>query len=216
MTVVNPGGGGGVVAPLTLATAGATNPAIIVKINSADANPAFTIRGDGMLQWGAGGASALDGSLSRGAVPNIGVTGLIVQGPGGAGNYGFGQVGRSDFHYTGADFPTMTVESSGTPAFGALDSGGFISTATAGIGYMVREGSNAKQGVSAAMTAGAVTVANTSVTANSRIFVTRAPGGTNPGAVYVSAQTAGTSFVITSTNAADTGTAYYVIFEPTA
>lgn len=89
-----------------------------------------------------------------------------------------------------------------------------IDIGTAGAGLMVKEGANCKQGVSGAMVAGAVTVANTSVTANSKIICTRAPGGTNPGAVYVSAITAGTSFVITSTNAADTGTVFYEIFEP--
>jgi len=59
-----------------------------------------------------------------------------------------------------------------------------------------------------------VTVTNSSVTANSRIYLaTVTPGGT-PGAAYVSAVTAGTSFVIKSTNAADTSTVAYQINEP--
>lgn len=85
---------------------------------------------------------------------------------------------------------------------------------TVGKGLQVAEGSNAKQGISSAMTTGAVTVANTSITASSRIILTRQEGGTNPGAVYVSARSVGTSFAITSTNAADTGTVAYQIFEP--
>ena len=81
-------------------------------------------------------------------------------------------------------------------------------------GFRGGEAANAKQGTIGAMTAGAVTVANTSVTANSRIFPMRGPGGTNPGAWSVSAITAATSFAVVSTNAADTGTGWYEIFEP--
>lgn len=93
-------------------------------------------------------------------------------------------------------------------------SNGVLGVSVAGSGLVVKEGSNAKQGTIGAMTAGSIAVANTSVTANSRIFVCRNAGGTNPGAWYVSAQTAGTGFTATSTNAADTGTGVFVIFEP--
>lgn len=76
------------------------------------------------------------------------------------------------------------------------------------------EGSNKKQGVTAAMVAGTLVVANTSVTASSRIILTRQETGTHPGAVYVSARTPGTSFAVTSTNAEDTGTVAFLIAEP--
>lgn len=91
---------------------------------------------------------------------------------------------------------------------------GGVAVPTVGQGLLVKEGANAKQGVSAAMVAGTISVANTSVTANSRIVLTRQEGGANPGAVYVSARVAGTSFDITSTNAGDTGIVAYQIFEP--
>jgi hypothetical protein len=88
-----------------------------------------------------------------------------------------------------------------------------IATGLAGKGFRTKEGSNAKQGT-AVLAAGTVTVANTSVTANSRIFLTiQTPGGT-VGSVYVSARTAGTSFTITSTSNTDTSTVAYEIFEP--
>lgn len=96
----------------------------------------------------------------------------------------------------------------------ATQATGDFAVMTAGKGYRVKEGANAKQGRSAAMVAGALVIANTSVTANSRILVTRAPGGTNPGAVYVSAITAGTSFEVKSTSGTDTGEVFYEIFEP--
>lgn len=63
----------------------------------------------------------------------------------------------------------------------------------------------------AVLVAGTVTVANTNVKATSDIFLDiQIPGGT-PGAVRVSARTAGTSFVITSTSATDTSTVAYEI-----
>jgi hypothetical protein len=75
------------------------------------------------------------------------------------------------------------------------------------------ETANMAQGV-ATLAAGTVTVANTSVTATSRIHLTvQTPGGT-VGSPYVSARTAGTSFTITSTSGTDTSTVAYLICEP--
>jgi hypothetical protein len=79
-------------------------------------------------------------------------------------------------------------------------------------GVRVSEATNGKQGT-ATLTAGTVTVANTSVTAVSRFFLTAQDNNTT-GALRVSARTAGTSFVITSSNAGDTGVVAYEIFEP--
>ena len=102
---------------------------------------------------------------------------------------------------------------------GAQSSNGFaaftgqIDAETAGNGFSVKEGANAKQGV-ATLVAGTVTVANTAVTANSRILLTtQTPGGT-AGFLVVSARVAGTSFTILSSNAADTSVVAYEIFEP--
>jgi len=82
-----------------------------------------------------------------------------------------------------------------------------------GAGLRVKEGSNAKQGV-ATLVAGTVTVANTSVTANSRILLTTNTVGGTAGFLVVSARVASTSFTILSSNAADTSTVAYQIFEP--
>jgi hypothetical protein len=80
-------------------------------------------------------------------------------------------------------------------------------------GLRVKEGINAKQGT-ATLVAGTVTIANTSVTANSRILLTSQVDGGTPGFLRVSARVVGTSFTITSSNAADTSTVAYQIFEP--
>lgn len=90
---------------------------------------------------------------------------------------------------------------------------GSFSVTTAGQGLRVKEGSNAKQGT-ATLSAGTVTVSNTSVTSSSRIFVgTATPGGT-VGAPFVSSVTAGTGFTIKSTSSTDTSVVAYEIFEP--
>lgn len=69
-------------------------------------------------------------------------------------------------------------------------------------------------GTSAAMTAGAVTVASTAVTANSFIIATPAVLGTvtEPQAVYVSSRSAGVSFTLTSASNTDTSTWNWAIF----
>lgn len=89
---------------------------------------------------------------------------------------------------------------------------GFCDVTTVGKGYSTAEGSNAKQGT-AVLVAGTVTVANTSTTATSRILATGQVAGGTPGGVNVSTRTAGTSFTLTSTNAADTSTVGYEMFE---
>ncbi|MDE2101938.1 MAG: hypothetical protein KGL39_32125 [Patescibacteria group bacterium] len=90
--------------------------------------------------------------------------------------------------------------------------GGGVDIQNVGAGLHVAEGANAKQGV-ATLAAGTVTVANTSTTATSRIFVEGNADGGAPGWSRVSARTAGTSFTITSSSATDTSSVAYEIFE---
>lgn len=78
----------------------------------------------------------------------------------------------------------------------------------------VADGSNERMGLSAAMTAGTVTVNNTLVTANSRIFLTPQGTGGTGGSVSVSARSNGTSFTILSTSNTDTRTVAWLILEP--
>lgn len=83
---------------------------------------------------------------------------------------------------------------------------------TVGFGLQVKSGANGKIGT-VALAAGTATVANTSVTANSRIFLTSQSDGGTPGFLRITAKTAGTSFVITSSNGADTSTVAWNIIE---
>lgn len=81
-------------------------------------------------------------------------------------------------------------------------------------GVKVREGlANSTMGV-VALTAGAVTVNTTMVTANSRIFLTGQTGGGTPGAYRVNQRTGGSSFEIASTSGTDTNLVAWWIVEP--
>ena len=77
----------------------------------------------------------------------------------------------------------------------------------------VSEVANGKQGV-ATLVAGTVIVANTSITATSRIILTPQETGLFTGSLRVSARTVGTSFTILSTVLTDTAKVAYEIFEP--
>lgn len=89
---------------------------------------------------------------------------------------------------------------------------GNILISTIGKGLQVKTGANSKIGT-AALAGGTVTVANTSVTANSIIFLTSQANGGTPGFLRITAKTAATSFVVTSSSATDTSTIGWMIVE---
>jgi hypothetical protein len=91
------------------------------------------------------------------------------------------------------------------------DANGNLVMTITGTGLVLSEGSNATQGTAVLNGTTAVVVSNTTISANSRIYLTiQTPGGT-PGAPYVSAISAGVSFSVKSTNAADSSTVAYLI-----
>lgn len=101
-----------------------------------------------------------------------------------------------------------------TPANRAGDTfTGDIVLGTAGLGLKIKEGSNARMGA-ATLVAGTVTVNTTAVTANSRIMLCGQNSSGTHGELTISARVAGTSFTITSSNAADTRSVAWLIFEP--
>jgi hypothetical protein len=102
-----------------------------------------------------------------------------------------------------------------SPVFtGDVDvSTGNLLVSTAGKGIRIKEGANARMGV-ATLVAGTVTVANTSITATTRIFLSNDASGGVVGALAVSARTVGTDFTITSTSVADTSQIAWELKEP--
>lgn len=93
-----------------------------------------------------------------------------------------------------------------------LDTQGGIFCQGAGSGLNIAGGSNAKIGT-ATLVAGAVTVSNTSVTANSKIIPFCLTQGGTPGFLRVSATTVGTGFTVTSSSGTDTSVIGYLIVE---
>jgi hypothetical protein len=101
-----------------------------------------------------------------------------------------------------------------TPANKAGDTfSGDVVLGTPGLGLKIKEGSNARMGV-ATLVAGTVTVNTTAVTNSSRIMLSGQNASGTHGHLNVSARTAGTSFSITSSDAGDTRTVAWIIFEP--
>jgi hypothetical protein len=77
----------------------------------------------------------------------------------------------------------------------------------------VKEVTNGTMGT-CVLVAGACTVSTTSVTANSRIFLTSQADGGTPGFLRVSARTAAASFTVTSSSGTDTSTVAWLLIEP--
>lgn len=98
-----------------------------------------------------------------------------------------------------------------------VTSGSSLKLSSAGDGVYIKEGTNARMGV-ATLSSGTVTVNNTSVTANTRIFIGVDNPGTvaNLGSVYEDStvRSAGTSFTIKSTNILSNATVTWLLIEP--
>lgn len=177
-------------------TGASASSVVLAAQVTGDTQQRFQVLADGTLHWGSGSAT-WDVNLYRYAANGLATDDALKLT---AGTLLLGPAGDATVART---------------AGGNVGSAVNIAASTAGKGFQVAEGSNCKQGT-AVLAAGTVVVANTSVTANSRIFLTtQAPGGT-VGAPYVSARTAGTSFTITSTSNTDTSTVAYLIMEPAA
>lgn len=91
---------------------------------------------------------------------------------------------------------------------------GDLVTALAGHGLKIKGGANARIG-RAVLAAGAVIVANTSVTAATRVFLLHEGDGANIGILTCdpAANVAGVSFTVHSTNGADVGHFRYLLVE---
>ncbi|MEW2570507.1 glycosyl hydrolase family 28-related protein [Streptomyces sp. NPDC047070] len=87
-----------------------------------------------------------------------------------------------------------------------------LNIGSAGGGIAIKEGANARMGV-ATLVGGTVTVANTSVTATTRIAVFRQAAGGTLGHLSAT-RTAATSITITSSSATETSVVAWVLYEP--
>jgi hypothetical protein len=109
----------------------------------------------------------------------------------------------------------LAASANATPARVGVGANGTVLTAasgqTAGVTWGVPFPAPVAGPTEATLTGGTVTVTDASITDNSQILVWHKTVGGTPGALYVSAKTASTSFVITSTSGTDTGKVMYAV-----
>lgn len=123
-----------------------------------------------------------------------------------------GAVGTVPAPATGDTAAGKYLFADGTWATTPNNTQGDLVAAVVGKGLQVKEGTDAKLGV-ATLVAGTVTVTNTSVTANSRIFITANSTSTSHGSLAVENIVVATSFDINSTDILDDATVAWMIVE---
>ncbi|MFD9276913.1 glycosyl hydrolase family 28-related protein [Streptomyces mirabilis] len=167
-------------------TAAAATSTILQALVAGDTQPRWTVDGQGRMKYGPGGTTAPDtGGWYRNNVGVLQSDSFVV--------------------FNGG------VQSNGSfTAFQA--SAKALVAGTAGGGVAIKEGANARMGTATLVT-GTVTVSNTSVTATTRIIVTRQGSGGTLGHLSTT-RTAGTSFTIASSSATETSTVAWLLVEP--
>jgi hypothetical protein len=133
----------------------------------------------------------------------------VVNTPTNATGYGITSIDGVPIGQSAAAVGTFSSLTSNGSVFAARN----LSSETVGYGLTIKEGTNAKQGT-AVLVAGTIAVVNSSITANSRIFLSNQLSSGTPGALYVASRTIGSGFTVTSTSTTDTSTIAYLITEP--
>lgn len=176
---------------ISVASTGVTVPKLlnITGTNTATSDPSSA------LVFLNGGGTINDGWIGRDASSSFGM--IYKSGIGG------GLTGRHKF-FIGDDEIFLLYYRTASRLAADLNFADLRIT-NAGSGIWIKEGSNARMGT-ATLSAGTVTVSNTSITANTRIFLTVQSLGTvtSPKAIAVTARVNGTSFTITSADVTDT------------
>lgn len=177
-----------------------------ITFGNATDNPTYTFSGTGTLTMPGGGSWAGNGTVTTGGGIGMGNWTVTASAVPVNGMY------RPATNTLGFAANTTAIGSWSTTIFDVLTD---LAVDTVGKGLQVKEGTNGKQGI-CTLAAGTCTVTTTSVTANSRIFLTEQTLGTItvPSALAVSARTAGTSFTILASALTDTSVVAYEIFEP--
>lgn len=181
--------------------------------------------GGGCYGPGTGGAGGNGGGGAGSGVGN-GTAGTANTGGGGGGanNGGTSGAGGSGvvtiwypdtFSGTVQTADLLEAQDDSGANLSTIDALGNVTTQAIGVGFKIKEGTNARMGV-ATLVGGTKVVSNTSVTANTRILLTVQSLGTvaAPKAIAVTARSAGTSFTITSADATDTSVIAWELIEP--
>ena len=91
---------------------------------------------------------------------------------------------------------------------------GEFKASTAGKGLSIKEGANARMGVSSAMTSGSITISTTAIATGDRVFLQHVTPGGTLGLLSYGTIVNGTSFVINSSSNTDTSTVLWMIVKP--
>jgi hypothetical protein len=146
------------------------------------------------------------GSGSSNVVDTIGTIDSVAPSSDGAVIFGSALIMQA----ASASEPGLVTTAAQTMAGNKTLSGGM--TLPIGAKILIKEGSNARMG-QATLVAGTVDVANTSVAASTRVFLSCAtPGGTQ--GFLSSANTAGVKFTINSSDPADTSVVNWLLIDP--
>lgn len=176
---------GGTLTGALAETTGAAATVVQTVRVTGDTQNRVQVRGDGRLDWGPGNA-ATDTNLYRDSAGVLKTDSFLSLGGSGQASAGF------------------TVFSGAAKA---------LQIGSAGGGLSVKEGTNGRLGV-ATLVAGTVTIPASNVTATTRIFLSRVSGTAANFGNLTYTISAGTSFTINSTNAADTSVVNYMLVEP--
>jgi hypothetical protein len=127
------------------------------------------------------------------------------------------QFGSTSTDFGGASGPVLSMKNSATPPSSNPTGGGILYT-EAGV-FKTRDAAGnitalTRRVGTAVLVGGTVTVADAQLTANSLIFLTSQVNGGTPGFLRITAKTAATSFVITSSSGTDTSTVAWMVVEP--
>lgn len=218
-------GGAGGAATITGGAAGGDNT--VNRTGGSITMTAGTSKGDSAgaditLNMGAGGLGTSTTGAKGGTLNVTAGNGGVGSGTGGVGGdlkFNAGTGGASGTPGAGGIIQFFTASTtSRTEHLRIQNTGEVLVTSaplqigTAGFGLAVKAGANCKLNT-AVLVAGTVTVANTSVTANSRIFLTSQTDGGVVGFLRITAKSVGTSFTITSSSVLDTSTVAWFIVE---
>ncbi len=195
------------------------------------AAPATSVTVSGNITSTAGVVQALDASNNSTAIAATNQPSLLMQVAGSnVVSLGYSSSGFTYYANDNASGPTIYLWNDGHVGIGAGASstvpfqinaaatvvtihGANLTLDSVGTGITIKEGSGGRMGT-ATLVGGTAVVSNSTVTANTRIFLTSdAPGGT-PGWLSISTRTASTSFTILSSNALDTSTVSWLLVEP--
>jgi hypothetical protein len=121
-------------------------------------------------------------------------------------------------HYLGTTYAVTAAFTSdatfnATNLASVANSTSHLTASMVGTGLAVKEGGDAKMGA-AVLVDGVAVVANKTVMATSRIFLTSNADGGTPGFLRVSTRVVGVSFTITSSSNTDTSTVAWMVVEP--